>query len=172
MSDSLPFLPFSAARLRVRLARCALKTPAFFAPLSALYAMPRDLHSTLETLRRLGGEASDEATKSQLRSVERMVLKLARQLDHEKRRGAVQVQALRSELQDELIAREANAARIAERQRSAFELPTALPNALHGYDRAYASTALIEVAVRSLDFHAVKNIGETETLVADVSARR
>ena len=67
--------------------------------------------------------------------------------------------------------REANAARICERQRSQFELPAALPNALRAFDRAYASTALIEVAVRNLDFHAMKNVGETDALVADVSVR-
>ncbi len=133
--------------------------------------MPRDVNWGLETLRGLAAQSTDETTKSRLHSVERLLLKLARQLEHEKRRGTVEVQALRAELQEELIAREANAARICERQRSQFELPAALPNALRAFDRAYASTALIEVAVRNLDFHAMKHVGETDALVADVSVR-
>ena len=76
-----------------------------------------------------------------------------------------------SELQEELIAREANAARVAEKQRAAFDTSSALPGALHGLDRAAASAAFIDVALRALDVHAQKNIGETEILVADVSER-
>ena len=133
--------------------------------------MPPDLQNTLETLRALASESADPKAKSRFRTVERGVLRLARKLDHEKKRGAVEVRALRAELQDELISREATAARNSERQRAAFELPSALPNALQAIDKASVSTALIEVAVRSLDTHALKNIGETDALVADVSTR-
>lgn len=133
--------------------------------------MPPDLQNTLETLRALASESADPKAKSRFRTVERGVLRLARKLDHEKKRSAVEVRALRAELQDELISREATAARSSERQRAAFELPSALPNALQAIDKASISTALIEVAVRSLDTHALKNIGETDALVADVSAR-
>ena len=133
--------------------------------------MPPNLQSTLDTPRTLASESADPNAKTRFRAVERGVLSLARKLDHEKKRSAVEVRALRAELQDELIAREATAARNSERQRAAFELPSALPNALQAIDKAAVSTALIEVAVRSLDTHALKNIGETEALVADVNAR-
>ena len=87
--------------------------------------------------------------------------------------GPLELRALKAELQDELISREATAARIAEKQRIALTTPSewVLPNALQARDRATTSTSLIEVAVRNLDFHAMKNVGETDALVADVSVR-
>tara|TARA_B100002052_G_C15296979_1_gene339314 strand:+ start:64 stop:468 length:405 start_codon:yes stop_codon:yes gene_type:complete len=133
--------------------------------------MPRDLHTVLEGLRAVHAEAGDALTKTRLRATEKLLLSLSRQLDFEKRRGAAELQALRAELQEELIAREANAARVAEKQRAAFDTSSALPGALHGLDRAAASAAFIDVALRALDVHAQKNIGETDILVGDVSER-
>lgn len=135
--------------------------------------MPRGAKAALEDLRALQGAATDAATKKRLKAVEGCILSLTRKLAMERQRGKVELRALKAELQDELISREATAARIAEKQRVAWTTPSewVLPNALHARDRATTSTSLIEVAVRSLDFHSLKNIGETTTVVADVQAR-
>lgn len=132
---------------------------------------PSEVKAAVETLRTLAAAADDQRTKTRIQAAERVIRGFARQVDHEKRRAVAEVKALRGELQDELIAREAFAARVSERQRAAFELPDALTGSLSALDGAVSGSALIEVALRSLDMHALKNIGETPELVADMSAR-
>lgn len=136
--------------------------------------MPRnsEVRAAVDTLRAAGAASTDAKLKSRLKTTERLFLALVRQVDYEKRRGAAEVKALRSELHDELIAREAAAARIAERQRAAFDATTALPESVKALESAVAGSALVETAVRALDLYALKNIGETAELVADVGARK
>ena len=71
--------------------------------------MPRnsEVRAAVETLRAAGAASTDAQLKSRLKTTERLFLALVRQVDYEKRRGAAEVKALRSELHDELIAREA-----------------------------------------------------------------
>jgi hypothetical protein len=134
--------------------------------------MPRSTKGVLEDVRALQAAATDSPTKARLKGIERYIVSQSRKVEHERRRGKVELRALQAELQDELISREATAARIAEKQRIALTTPSewVLPNALQARDRATTSTSLIEVAVRSLDFHSLKNIGETTAVVADVQA--
>jgi hypothetical protein len=60
---------------------------------------------------------------------------------------------LRSEVNSELVDREANAARIAERQQFLFQRASALPGQASAAERACASAAYVEAALVSLCPH-------------------
>lgn len=68
-------------------------------------------------------------------------------------RTRVQMDTLRTEINSELIDREANAARIAERQQFLFQRAAALPGQLGALERAVASAAYVEAALVALCPH-------------------
>lgn len=92
----------------------------------------------LKTLNRLFAEQKQELTQTK------------RTLHFQKLRATVEVDALRAEVHAELVDREANAARVAERQRFLFERAVALPGQLSASDRAGASAAFVEAALVAL----------------------
>ena len=102
---------------------------------------PLDLHTLkkkLKTLNRLFSEQKQELTQTK------------RTLHFEKLRATVERDALRAEVHAELVDREANAARVAERQRFLFERSAALPGQLSASERAGASAAFVEAALVAL----------------------
>lgn len=60
---------------------------------------------------------------------------------------------LRAELHGELVDREANAARVNERQKYLFERAEAQTHQSSAHERAAASAAYLEAALQSLDVH-------------------
>ena len=125
------------------------------------------LRSSLADLRALIEAVNDEEVSKQLKNVERHLLSLARKLDFERNRRNVDLQVLRGELREELIAREANVARISEKQRAHFEHPDAAPGMLSIAERASVASSCVEAAIRSMDIHALKPVGETNELVSE-----
>lgn len=65
----------------------------------------------------------------------------------------VQLDILRTEINSELVDREANAARIAERQQFLFQRASALPGQLTAAERAVASATYVEAALVALCPH-------------------
>jgi len=78
---------------------------------------------------------------------------LARQKAYEQARATAELDALRSEMHAELVDREANAARVAERQRFLFERHTAQVGQASAAERAAQSAAFVEAALVSLCPH-------------------
>lgn len=68
-------------------------------------------------------------------------------------RARVQLDTLRTELNNELVDREANAARIAERQQFLFQRVSALPGQHGAAERAVASATYVEAALVALCPH-------------------
>ena len=131
------------------------------------------LRSSLADLRALIEAVNDEEVCKQLKSVERHLLSLARKLDFERNRRNVDLQVLRGELREELISREANVARISEKQRAHFEHPEhSAPGMQSIAERASVSSSCVEAAIRSMDIHAVKQVGETNELVSESTRRK
>ena len=96
--------------------------------------------------------ATDEQRKL-LTRVRKCLLRQQRALEHAKHRARAEVDLLRSELHGELVDREANAARVNERQRCIFEREQALAGQSTAHARAQASAAYLEAALVSLDVH-------------------
>lgn len=115
---------------------------------------PQELATHLKTLNRLFSQ-QDQAFKG-----------LKRTLDDQKNRHIIEMDSLRSELHGELVDREANAARIVERQRLLFERSVAQPGQLHGHDRATASAAYVEAALVALCPYTVPPLSGCDTLMA------
>lgn len=100
---------------------------------------------------RLATDLVDEEQRRLLARVQRCLVRQQRELVHAKHRSRAEVDLLRSELHDELVDREANAARVNDRQRFLFERQCALDGQLHAHDRAAASAAYLEGALVALD---------------------
>ena len=84
------------------------------------------------------------------RQSERVVSALKRELLARKEEALIERDVLRAEIRADLVDREANAARVAERQRILFERSCALPGQLSSHDRAAASANYVETALASL----------------------
>ena len=113
-----------------------------------------ELSVHLKTLNRLFSE-QDKALKG-----------LKRTLDDQSKRHVIELDSLRSEIHCELVDREANAARIIERQRFLFERSVAQPGQLHGHDRAAASAAYVEAALSALCPHTITPSSGCDALMA------
>lgn len=70
--------------------------------------------------------------------------------------AAIQLDQLRLEVHNELVDREANAARVADRQRFLFERATALAGQASSAERALTSASYVEAALVTLCPHAKK----------------
>ena len=81
-------------------------------------------------------------------------------------RHRAELDAMRSEIHAELVDREANTARVAERQRFLFERTSAQPGQLSAYDRASASAAYVEAALVALCPHSSTHSAGCDELAA------
>ena len=97
----------------------------------------------------LGAEGSVEERLKTLERVEAGARALAQQLDDERTRHELELKTIRREVHDELIDREANAARIIDRQRTLFER-SGLDGQLSAHERAIASANFVESAIAAL----------------------
>jgi hypothetical protein len=101
-----------------------------------------------------------------LDSLKTTLLSIKREISHNQSRFTAERDALRSELHCESVDREANAARVAERQRFLFERAVALPGQGDASDRASASAAFVEAAMASLCPHGPPPASGCEALCA------
>lgn len=120
----------------------------------------------LDAARALAAQLTDSTQKKRAHDAETAILKLQRSLAAERVRGRVELDALRAELQGELIDREANSARIYERQKYLFERSEALSGQSSAHERAAASAAYLESALLALDVHLQPVGGGCEALAA------
>jgi len=118
---------------------------------------------------RLAAEVTDDEQRKLLARVQRCLVRQQRELVHAKHRARAEVDLLRSELHSELVDREANAARVHERQRFLFEKQSALEGQLVAHDRAAASAAYLEAALVSLDVNTQTAAHGCEVLYAAAS---
>ena len=81
-------------------------------------------------------------------------------------RHTAEKDVLKAELHCEAVDREANAARVAERQRFLFERAVALPGQSDASERASASAAFVEAALASLCPHGLPPAAGCEALTA------
>jgi len=124
-------------------------------PVSAL-SLTKELHERLAT----GQDISNNELQRHLRSLNKLFSEQERALKRARRdfeaqtlRHTTELDALRSEVHCELVDREANAARISERQRFLFERPTAQAGQAAANERASASAAYVEAALVALCPH-------------------
>ena len=99
------------------------------------------------------GQVDAGSVRSKARTLNKILQAANRQRSFEKARATAELDALRSEMHSELVDREANAARVAERQRFLFERHTAQPGQAAAADRASQSAAFVEAALVSLCPH-------------------
>ena len=88
----------------------------------------------------------------------------ARQSAEERARFLVEKDVMREEMHAEHVDREANAARVAERQRFLFERSVAQPGQASAAERASASAAFVEAALASLCPHVAQKSPGTAQL--------
>lgn len=88
------------------------------------------------------------------KSLMRAVTQAERQQEADAKRALVERDVMRSEMHGELVDREANAARVAERQRFLYERPLAQNGLAQAFERASASASFVEAALVALCPHA------------------
>ena len=93
------------------------------------------------------------AVRSTAKKLNKLLLTMARRQSFEKARATIELDTLRMEMHAELVDREANAARVAERQRFLFERHAAQNGQAAAADRAAQSAAFVEAALVSLCPH-------------------
>jgi len=102
--------------------------------------------------------------RDQFQTLHTILLSLQRQAHYANARATAERDALQSEVHNELVDREANAARVADRQRFLFERTTALPGQANAYERAAQSAAFVEAAIVSLCPHTMQRSTGCEQL--------
>mgnify|MGYP004366846045 FL=1 len=83
----------------------------------------------------------------------KLLLSTDRERAHENMRSTIELDTIRSEMHMELVDREANAARVAERQRFLFERSSAQAGQASAAERASASASYVEAALAALCPH-------------------
>ena len=120
----------------------------------SLLQLTEKLHTTLS---RLAATLPETDTLRELQhiadSLHAHALCDARQAADAAAQTRVQMDILRLEINSELVDRDANAARIAERQQFLFQRASALPGQATAAERAVASAAYVETALVSLCPH-------------------
>jgi hypothetical protein len=91
------------------------------------------------------------------RALQQQLQTLKRQFLDLKARNTAERDIFSMEMHHELVDREANAARTADRQRYIFERSSALAGQLSAFDKASQSTAFVESAVANLCPYATNN---------------
>ena len=89
----------------------------------------------------------------ELHTIEQKLLEGERNAAYLKSRAVIEKDQLRAEMHCELVDREANAARVAERQRFLFERSMAQPGQASAGERASASALYVEAALVALCPH-------------------
>jgi hypothetical protein len=99
-------------------------------------------------------KCTSDLNLSELQKIAKLCAKKAKNYNRElhmlKLRSRTERDILRNELRSDGVDREANAARVAERQRILFERSSAQAGALSAYDRASSSASYVEAALASL----------------------
>lgn len=93
----------------------------------------------------------DDAARKLVLKMQRSIRSLQRRLVFAESQKRAELDALRAELHGELVDREANAARIWDRQKYLFERAEALSGMSSAHQRAAASAAYLEAALVTLD---------------------
>jgi hypothetical protein len=104
----------------------------------------------------VGDSPTDEtlvSLRQDLQQLHLLVQAEARQSAEERARFLVEKDVMREEMHAEHVDREANAARVAERQRFLFERSVAQPGQASAAERASASASFVEAALASLCPH-------------------
>lgn len=116
-------------------------------------SLSKSLYEAADAAIRDKTEIDLAAVKSTAKKLNKLLLVLSRQQHFEKSRSTTENDVLRGEMHAELVDREANAARVAERQRFLFERAAAQQGQAAAGDRAAQSAAFVEAALVSLCPH-------------------
>ena len=106
-----------------------------------------------EQLQSLEGPLTPKTIIDELQTIEQKLLAGERNASYLKARAVIEKDQLRAEMHCELVDREANAARVAERQRFLFERSMAQPGQASAAERASASALYVEAALVALCPH-------------------
>lgn len=107
----------------------------------------------LETHGELPEDASWSAVRKLAKSLMRNVASMERDAEHAKKQALAERDLLKSEVHMELVDRDANAARVAERQRFLFDRAHIAQTRSLANDHASASAAFVEAAIVALCPH-------------------
>ena len=110
----------------------------------------RSIRLCAEVIHSTDHENTNRHVTDKLQSLFRELNALKRQYEDVQARMRVERDILSIEMHNELVDREANAARVAERQRGMFERASALKGQLDAFDKANQSAACVESAVANL----------------------
>ena len=110
------------------------------------------------------------SVRSVAKRLNKLLQTMARQQSVEKARATAEIDTLRAEMHAELVDREANGARVAERQRFLFERHAAQNGQASAADRAAQSAAFVEAALVSLCPHTTTHAPGCAQLSMDASS--
>lgn len=111
-------------------------------------------------------DATPSLAQAKLKDLDNTLQLIKREVAIAHARHTAEKDVLKAELHCEAVDREANAARVAERQRFLFERAVALPGQGDASERASASAAYVEAALASLCPHTLPPAAGCEALAA------
>ena len=129
-------------------------------------ALSKSAYDEVETCIKQDTPMDLQALKSTLRTLNKHFQSLQREQAATHARHTSELDALRSEVHHELVDREANAARVCDRQRFLFERSASLPGQSNAGDRAAASAAFVEAALIALCPHNTTQLSGSDQLAA------
>ena len=129
--------------------------------------LTKKLHQTVDASLNGNGHVDLSEVRSAAKRLNKILQGVARHRTFEKARSTAELDALRSEMHTELVDREANAARVAERQRFLFERSSAQNGQAVAAERAAQSAAFVEAALVSLCPHTASQSPGCSQLAAE-----
>lgn len=132
-------------------------------------SLTKSLYEAAEAAIRNESQMDAASVRQSAKKLNKLLLTLARQQNCEKTRATIELDTLRAEMHAELVDREANAARVAERQRFLFERQAAQHGQSAAADRAAQSAAFVEAALVSLCPHPTRPSPGCKQLDQDVT---